>query len=346
MMTNKSSFFTLSKAELKDVLKEWGEKPFRASQIWDHVYKKRSWGFRECSNISKTLIAKLEENYPIKNSSLLVKKTSIERDAKKYLLGFADEADSVEVVALRAPGRGTVCVSSQIGCDMGCKFCASTIDGKKRDLHFSEIVEQFVAAGVLSDWNMTHVVVMGMGEPLLNYDNLIKAVDILTNPDYFGISHRRVTISTIGVVDKIIALSREDIRPSLAISLHAPNQRIRESIIPSAVNWQYDSILNAAEEYQSVTGRQVTLEYCLLDGVNDLKIHAEILGARISGKGFAVNLIPYNQVEGISWERSTPERVERFKETLEKFIVTVTTRREKGADISAACGQLRRKEID
>ncbi len=256
----------------------------------------------------------------------------------------AEDQVKFETVLIKAPSRRTVCVSTQAGCDLGCAFCASTIGGKMRDLTYFEIIEQFVAANAQSDSPLTHLVVMGMGEPLLNYSNLVQALAAFTDSERFGLSHRRITVSTIGVVEGIIALSKEPYNVSLAVSLHAPEDGVREQIVPSARRWHFNEILAAAEIYQQKTGRQVTIEYCLISKVNDLKAHASLLASRLRGKGFAVNLIPFNPVEGINWQRPDPERVNKFAEELKKAGIAVSVRRGKGDDIGAACGQLRNKK--
>lgn len=323
------------------MLAELGAPRFRCDQIWKNVYANRLWGYDAATNLPDSLKEVLGREHPLKTSKLVTRANSADRETSKILMEFSDGA-TVETVLIKAPQRRTVCISSQAGCDMGCKFCASAIGGLERNLTAAEMLEQFVAANSISDESLTHVVVMGMGEPLLNYDNLVKFLNALVDEDRFGISHRRITVSTIGVVEAIHALAKEPVRVSLAISLHSHDQVTREMIVPAARRWDFDSVLNAAAYYQQKTGRQVTIEYCLIRKVNDLKAQAKLLADRIRDKGFAVNLIPYNPIGDLKWERPESERVEKFRDELKSNGIVVIVRREKGVDISAACGQLRR----
>ncbi len=335
-------FYALDKGELAKLLQEWGEPGFRLEQVLEQAYALRRHGFSEAHNLPKALRARLEESHPLRTGRIASKAVSRDGETVKFLLRLAD-GESVETVIIGAPSRRSVCISSQVGCDLGCRFCASTIGGKRRDLGMHEILEQFAAAQSISEERITHVVLMGMGEPLLNYANVVKALRVLTGRFGFGLSHRRVTLSTIGVVEGMRMLANESLRVNLAVSLHAPNQELRKHIVPSAERWKFEDILAAAAHYQERTGRQVTMEYCLIDGFNDSAGHARMLGKRLKGTGFAVNLIPYNPVAGLEWKRPRRDRVRRFRDVLTALGVPATVRREKGADISAACGQLRRR---
>ena len=336
-----ASIYSLSFSELETELVLLGQPRFRAKQVWKYLYSEIGWGFDNATVLPVKLREQLSGRFNFVRGKLVDFVKSPHGEAVKFLLDFGDNS-IIETVLLNAPKRKTVCISTQVGCDLGCAFCASTIGGKLRDLEFHEIIDQFVAASSISEGQITNIVIMGMGEPLRNYDNLVKALRIFTSPKCFGISGRRITVSTIGVIPAIKKLAGESLNVSLAISLHAPNQAVREDIVPSAHRWGFEEILTVAGGFQKTTGRQVTLEYCLLEGVNDLKAHAEQLARRIRGNGFAVNLIPFNPVKDIGFKRPSPERVKRFKEAIASFGIPVTVRYEKGSEISAACGQLMR----
>ncbi|MDZ7816074.1 MAG: 23S rRNA (adenine(2503)-C(2))-methyltransferase RlmN [Planctomycetota bacterium] len=332
-------FYDLSLPRLKELVAHLGHKPFRAKQLWHHAYEHRSWGFSEATDLPDKLVADLSEKVPLKTAKIIKRLDSSDGDTSKVLLDMS--GDSVEAVSIAAPSRRTACISSQVGCDLGCRFCASALGGKVRDLSSAEILEQFVAVNSLENDSLTHVVMMGMGEPLLNYEQVVRALKMLVCPEHFGLSRRRITLSTVGVVQGIDALAGERLGINLAISLHASSQEQRVRIVPSAAKWHFDDIIRAAERYHSETGRQVTFEYCLLGRLNDSPEDAEKLGEQLSGKGFAVNVIPYNPVSGRDYERPAAQSTEKFAQVLREHVSAVMIRREKGTDIAAACGQLR-----
>ncbi|MFA4986430.1 MAG: 23S rRNA (adenine(2503)-C(2))-methyltransferase RlmN [Candidatus Brocadiia bacterium] len=337
-------FYSLTKQQVAHIVTEHKLPAYRAAQVWKHAYSQGGWGFERATAIPKGLHVEFEEAFPLKTAVEKKRLASSDGDTEKFLFEFPGNS-FIEAVVIGAPGRTAVCLSTQVGCDLGCTFCASAHGGKQRDLLDYEIIEEFVASTSLSGRKITHVVFMGMGEPLLNLHNVISSIKALVDPDRFGISHRRITVSTIGVVPGIRELAKSELGVSLAISLHAPNQELRARLIPSAKKWLFDDIIEAARFYQETTGRQVTFEYCLIDGVNDSPISARELARKLKSGGYAINIIPLNPIPGCEYRSPVPETVDRFKNALVEAGLTATVRREKGADIGAACGQLRREGV-
>lgn len=340
-------------------LREKGEPAFRAKQILEWVYKKRARSWDEMTNLSKPLRTWLAETFDLMPISLLFDKQS--RDVTDKLLFELGDRSLIETVIIRAPQEGvgldqsrkTICISTQVGCAMGCKFCASGLAGWKRDLDAGEIVAQLLHVCYREDAHdprahsglatFDNIVVMGMGEPLANYDAVIRALTIVNAEWGLGFGARRITLSTSGLVPKIIQLADEPLGFRLAISLHGATDEVREQIMPVNKAYPLAKLLPAVKTFTEKHGRMVTLEFILIEDVNDSLDQAEKLRDIAADLHAHVNLIPYNTVEGLPWKRPSGNRQERFADVLRQARVPVTLRREKGHDIDAACGQLRLK---
>ncbi len=332
----------LSIEDLKQWLRNQGEQPFRAAQIFDWVYQKRAQSFADMTNLSKILRDKLSNHFAFPSISLLKVLESEDKETIKYLWELSDKS-RVESVLILSDSRRTVCVSCQVGCPARCAFCASGKQGLMRCLSVAEIVEQVLHIDrrlAESGERVSHIVFMGMGEPMENYEAVVKAVAIFNHPAAFHISQRRITISTVGVVEGIGRLAEEQLHVNLVLSLHAPNQHIRKKIIPYARKYPLEEILLAMDAYAAKTKRDITYEYTLLSGINDQLEHANELAALLRGKQCTVNLIPYNPVEGLNLQRPEKEMIEQFRNRLESAGINTTWRYTKGKDIAAACGQL------
>lgn len=317
------------------------EPSFRAKQLFEWVMRgAESW--EDMTNISKNLRARLSEQAVIDLPEIEQKYVSELDGTVKYLLRLSD-GEFVETVVMHYSYGASICVSSQVGCRMGCSFCASTIGSKKRDLLPHEIVGQVIRAEKDLNLRISHVVFMGMGEPLDNMENVLIALKNMNHKSGLGISMRHITISTCGLVPNMIQLANEGLPITLAVSLHAPNDAVRTRIMPIAKAYPYDALINACKEYIKKTNRRITFEYTLIDGVNDRKEHAEELAERLSGMLCHVNLIPVNPVKERSLRRSLASNVRAFQSVLEAHHVEATVRRELGADINASCGQLRNR---
>ena len=332
---------SMTEEELKSLMAEMGEKPFRAGQIfsWFHRHHVTSWD--EMTNLPAKLRNRLSEYPLISLEKVEVQHSKVDGTAK-YLFRLSD-GNVIESVLMRYHHGNSVCVSSQAGCRMGCRFCASTLGGLSRNLLASEILEQIYRIQEDTGERVSHVVVMGTGEPLDNYENLIRFLRLITHPDGAGISQRNITVSTCGLVPQIYDLAEEKLQITLAISLHAPNDEIRKSLMPVANRYTIDEVLKACRSYFETTGRRITFEYSLALGVNDSAENAAELAARLKGFPCHVNLIPVNPVAERGYRRSTRDKVADFKNSLEKYGINVTIRREMGSDIDGACGQLRKK---
>ncbi len=344
---------------LTERLRARGEPAFRARQILDWVYKKRVRSWAEMSNLSKPLRAWLEETFELMPARLVLNKQS-QDVTDKLLLELGDHA-LIETVIIRAPQEGvgaessrkTICISTQVGCAMACAFCASGLAGLKRDLEAGEIVAQLLQVCHREDErtpraraelaSFDNIVVMGMGEPLANYDNLIRALTIVNAEWGLGFGARRITVSTSGLVPKILKLAEEPLGFRLAISLHGATDEVREKIMPVNRAYPLAKLVPAIREFSAQHGRMVTLEFILIEDINDSLDQAERLRDLARDLHAHVNLIPYNTVEGLPWKRPSVTRQERFADVLRAARVSVTLRREKGHDIDAACGQLRLK---
>ena len=333
---------SLTLEELKNWFLEKGEKPFRATQIFEWLYKSLVSSWDEMTNLNKPLRHLLAETFTFSSLQLVKTEESSDGQTIKFLWQLEDEK-LVESVLIIAPGRHTVCVSSQVGCPARCAFCASGRQGLIRSLTAAEIFEQvyhihkYLAA---KGERVSHVVFMGMGEPLENYDNVLNALKLLCDPLRLHISERKITVSTVGIIEGIEKLSYEEMKVNLVLSLHAPNQHLRKKIIPFARKYDLADILASMLRYADRTGRDITYEYTLLKGINDKPEHAQELADLVRGHPCTVNLIPYNPVEGLHLQRPERESIEGFREILESEGVVVTWRYTKGKDIAAACGQL------
>lgn len=347
---SKSHFFALNPVAFDAGLGEWGWPAFRGKQIRNWVYAKLIADPARMLNLSKRDRDMLAEMTSFDTSAVLQRQDSSD-GTRKLLLGWPGGA-AAETVMIPDADRRTACVSSQVGCPVGCRFCASGMNGVKGSLTAGQIVEQVFALNVLlaaqtpagaEPERITNVVFMGMGEPMANYANVMAAVRILHDPDCFNIGARRITISTVGVPPKMRELAEEELPVNLAISLHAPNEPLRKQLIPWAEHFALDDILDAARYYFERTGREITLEYILLAGVNDRPEHARELAKLCRTLRSNVNLIRYNEVDGLPFGRPLNNDVVRFQEILREAGVNAHVRKSRGRDIDAACGQLKRK---
>lgn len=339
------AFFDLDAAALEQSLRGAGWPPFRAGQVLDWVYRKLVSDPQQMSNLSKTDRAFLQERFEFSTAQLVRSQHSSDGTIK-LLLEWPDQRVA-ETVMIPDADRRTACVSSQVGCPVGCKFCASGLEGVKGNLSAGQIVEQIFALNRIlrsADEHITNIVFMGMGEPLANYANVLQAIRILHEPRGFNLGARRITVSTVGVPAKIRELAEEGLPVNLALSLHAPNEALRRELIPWAEHFSLDEILDSMRYFFDKTGREVTFEYILLSGVNDRPEHARQL-ARICGTVRAnVNLIRYNEVASLPYCRPKSQDVLTFQQILRESGVNAHVRQSRGRDIDAACGQLRRRE--
>lgn len=331
----------LSLADLTEWLKSHSQPAFRAKQIRKWLIRQRITGFQQMTDLPAELRNRLSEEFRF--SSFEITGHQIASDATEKLLLKLQDGELVECVLMRDPGRRTVCISTQVGCAMGCVFCASGLLGVKRNLTAAEIFEQVLVLHRLmkDDEQITNVVVMGIGEPLANYRNLMDALDLLTSEDGFGLGARRITVSTVGLPEKMREFARSGRQFNLAVSLHAPNDALRTEIVPVNRNIGVQDILAAADDYFEQTGRRISYEYVLLSGINDQPQHAAELADLLRGRNAHVNLIPMNGVTELVMTAPGEPDTERFRSLLESRGVTATVRKRKGADIDAACGQLR-----
>ncbi len=331
--------------ELKKTVEGLSEKPFRAKQIYEWLHKKQAESFQEMTNLSVSLREKLERNCQILSLKVLEVQTSKLDGTQKYLFALPD-GNVVESVLMKYHHGNSVCISSQVGCKMGCRFCASTIGGWTRNLLPSEMLDQVYKIQKLSKERVSNVVVMGTGEPLDNYDNLLRFIRMLSDEKGLHISQRNITVSTCGIVPRMYDLAEEDLQITLAISLHASNQKKREQLMPIARKYSLDELMKACRNYFEKTGRRLTFEYSLVGGENDSQEDAEELAHLIKGLNCHINLIPVNPIKERSFVQSDKKVIANFQNKLEKYQINVTIRREMGRDIDGACGQLRKSYID
>ena len=326
-------------------MEQIGEKKFRAKQIYEWLHVKLADSFEEMTNLSKALREKLEAEYEILPVKMLERQISKIDATNKFLFQLSD-GNVVESVLMRYKHGNSVCISSQVGCRMGCRFCASTIGGLERNLSPSEMLGQIYQIQKITGERVSNVVVMGTGEPMDNYENFLTFVRMLTDEHGLHISQRNLTVSTCGIVPKMYDLAEEKLQITLALSLHAPNDEKRQELMPIANKYSMDEVLDACRNYFDKTGRRITFEYSLVAGVNDSEEDARQLAGRIKGINCHVNLIPVNPIKERSYVRSTRQAVENFKIKLEKYGINVTIRREMGSDIDGACGQLRKSYME
>lgn len=333
---------SLNLEELSAQIKEMGLPNFRAKQIYQWLHVKLAQSFDEMTNIDKNLRAKLIENFYIALPKIERKLISQIDGTVKYLFEFHD-GQCVESVVMRYKYGNTICVSTQAGCAMGCKFCASTKNGKVRDLTAGEILGQVYAAQRDVGERISHIVLMGIGEPLDNFDNVVKFLYMVSNKDGLNIGQRNISLSTCGIVPNIDKLAELDLQITLSISLHAPENELRSSMMPINKKYPIEELIAACKRYVDKTGRRISFEYALVKGKNDGIQHARALCRLLSGMLCHVNLIPVNSIGQEGYEKSERQSIEAFQKEIEAHKITATVRRKLGADINAACGQLRRE---
>lgn len=326
------------------MLKELGEPKFRAKQIFDWLHAKQVDSFEEMTNLSKGLREKLSETASINGVEIVRKLVSQIDGTRKYLFALSDGA-IIESVLMKYEHGNTVCISTQVGCRMGCKFCASTLDGVERGLTAGEMLSQIYAIQKDCGERVHGTVLMGSGEPLDNYDNVVKFLRLINDPKGQNMGQRHITLSTCGLVEKMYDLAEEDLQITLAVSLHAPNDGIRTQTMPIAKVYSMEKLLQACRDYADKTKRRITFEYALIHGVNDGDEHAWELVKKLRDMLCHVNLIPVNDVKERNYVKSTADRVKRFAGILNENGVETTVRRKLGSDIDAACGQLRRSHM-
>lgn len=330
--------------QLKEEMESLGEKTFRAKQVYEWLHVKLADHFAEMTNLSKGLRDKLDQDYIILPVQMLERQESALDGTNKFLFQLYD-GNVVESVLMRYKHGNSVCISSQVGCRMGCRFCASTIGGLVRNLSPSEMLGQIYQIQRITKERVSNVVIMGTGEPLDNYENFLRFIRLLTDEHGLNISQRNVTVSTCGIVPKMKELAKENLQITLALSLHGANQKKREELMPVANKYELPEVLAACDEYFKETGRRITFEYSLVHGVNDRDEDAKELAAILKPRNCHLNLIPVNPIKERTFEQPSRKNALNFKNKLEKSGINVTIRREMGADIDGACGQLRRRYV-
>ena len=340
------NLYGMEMQKLQDLMVSEGQKPYRAIQLYTWMYEKNARDFDEMTDISLRFREVLKEKYCLKLPEIYLKQVS--KDGTIKLLVELEDHMKVECVLMRYDYGCAVCVSSQVGCNMGCSFCSSGILGRQRNLKPEEMVGQVMVINDLlreegRGMHVTHIVVMGTGEPFDNYDNVMDFIRIINHPKGLAIGARHITVSTCGLVEGIRKYAREGLQTNLAISLHAPNNKLRDALMKINKAYPLETLMPAVKEYEEVAGRRVTYEYLLLADINDTKECAEQLIELIKGTKGYVNLIPYNETNKNDYKRSSGNRVHAFLDLLTKGGVTATIRKEFGSDIDAACGQLKAK---
>lgn len=335
------SIYDLTIDELTEYFLKIGEKKYYATELFSWLYNKRITSFSDATNIKKETREKLSKDFTISNIEIVTVEKA--KDVRKYLFKLRD-GEHIEAVLMNHDYGNSLCISSQVGCNMGCKFCESGRRKKVRNLATGEMVEQILKVENESDLRISHVVIMGIGEPFDNYDNICNFIRIINHPKGLNIGARHITVSTCGLVPKILEFSEFPYQVNLAISLHAPNDKLRGEIMPIAKAYPLKDLINAIKIYLEKTNRRVTFEYIMLAGVNDSADNALELVHLLKGVNCYVNLIPYNETEALQYKRSNPLTIAKFYDILKKNNITVTIRREFGGTISAACGQLRSKK--
>ena len=341
------NLYNYSLEKLEELMLSLQEKKYRATQLFKRIYEKRVTSFDEMSDVSKSFREVLNRDFCLVKPKIHKEQRS--KDGTIKLLLELEDGDKIETVLMRYNYGNAVCVSSEVGCNMGCAFCASGLLKKKRELLVSEMIGQVLVIDDIlkaegNNERVTHVVVMGTGEPFDNYENVMDFIRILNHPHGLAIGARHITVSTCGIVPKIYDYAKEGLQINLAISLHAPSDEIRKKIMPISFKYPMNELMEAVKYYEKNAGRRVTFEYILLNGINDSKEDAKKLAKLIKGTLAYVNLIPYNSVDENKYKRSEDKSVRDFMDTLIKCGVNATIRREFGSDIDAACGQLRAKD--
>ena len=337
------NIYGLTLEEIEELFLSLGSKKFHALQLFSWLYEKRVESFDEMTDIKKDILSKLKDNYSM--DRLKIVDVQEDSDVCKYLFELND-GEHIEAVLMKHDYGNSICVSSQVGCNMGCKFCESGRRKKVRNLEIYEMVLQILMIEKLLGERISHVVVMGIGEPFDNYDNLIKFFRIINHPKGLAIGARHITVSTCGIIPKILEFSDFPLQINLAISLHAPNNEIRDKIMPINKAYPINELIPALKTYLNKTNRRITFEYIMLDGINDSEECALELANLVKDINCYINLIPYNETNNIEFKRTKTIQIMRFYDILKKSRVNVTIRREFGGNIDAACGQLRSKKED
>ena len=337
------SIFDYKLSDMQEYFTSIGEKEYKAKQVYEWLYKKREFNFSNMSNISKSLQEKLASTFT--TSMLVLRKKQTSKLTNKYLFEL-DDGNLIEAVLMRHDYGLSVCVSSQVGCNIGCSFCESGRLKKVRDLRAGEIVRQILMIEEDINMRISSVVIMGIGEPFDNYENIMNFIRIINDNNGIGIGARHITVSTSGIVPKIYDYANEDLQTNLALSLHAPNNELRSKLMKINNAYPIEEVIKAIKDYIEKTNRRVTIEYLLLDNVNDTIDCAKELASLIKGMNVYVNLIPYNETSHIEYKKSSNDHVMKFYDTLKKLGINVTVRREFGGNIDAACGQLRASEVE
>ena len=330
--------YGISHSELEDYFLALGEKKFKATQIYEWLYEKRVSSFEDMTNVKKTIITQLKEDFYFGKLTLLERQDDV--DVHKYLFELSD-GNKIEAVLMNHDYGNSLCVSSQVGCNMGCAFCVSGRLKKVRNLETAEMVEQVLQIEKDFKKRISHVVLMGIGEPFDNYDNVIRFIRILNHPKGFAIGARHITVSTCGIVPKIEQFMQDENQVNLAISLHAPNNELRSKLMKINKAYPLEKLIPVLKKYIDVTHRRLTFEYILLQGVNDTTECALELAQLLKGMNCYVNLIPYNETSHFEYKKSSQERILNFLDVLKKNHIQATIRREFGSKVQAACGQLR-----
>lgn len=342
--TQKKCLTDLTLPKLTDYIKSIGQPAFRAKQIFKWIHQKQATDFSAMTDQPKALLAQFAQNCTLAVPTIRRRQQSKDGTVK-YLLQLAD-GNCIETVLMRYHYGNTVCVSTQVGCAMGCRFCASTQAGRVRDLTSGEIAAEIYTAQKDTGERVSHIVLMGIGEPLHNFDNVMDFLDIISCPEGVNIGMRNISLSTCGLVPKIDQLAEKKLQLTLSISLHAPTNQIRSSMMPVNDAYPVEQLIQTVRRYQETTGRRVSFEYSMVRGVNDSDVCAKQLADLIRGMGAHVNLIPINPVDGSPYSATDAANVRRFQQKLESLGVNATVRRRLGSEISAACGQLRRDEMN
>ena len=342
---DKKDIRSLSLEELKIEMEGIGEKSFRAKQVYEWLHVKLVDSFAEMTNLSKDLRDKLDDAYRIPSVHMLERQISQIDGTNKFLFQLED-GHVVESVLMRYKHGNSVCISSQVGCRMGCKFCASTIGGLERDMLPSEMLGEIYQIQKSSGERVSNIVIMGTGEPLDNYDNFVRFIRLISDENGLNISQRNITVSTCGIVPNMRRLAEEQLQITLALSLHGSTQEKRRALMPVANKYQLSEVLEACDYYFEKTGRRISFEYSLVQGVNDREEDARELIAILKPRNCHLNLIPVNPIKERDFQRPSRKSAEEFKNKIEKSGVNVTIRRELGSDIDGACGQLRRRHIE
>lgn len=337
------SIYSITRKKLEEYFESINEKKFRATQVFEWIYRKNVRSFDEMSNLSKDVINKLKEEFEFNELKIVTKEE--DELVKKYLFELGD-GNKIESVLMEHDYGLSICISSQIGCNMGCKFCESGRLKKVRNLTVDEMLLQVMEVEKDVNERISHVVIMGIGEPFDNYDNFIDFMNLVIDPYSLAIGQRHITVSTSGIVPKIKEFADLETGVNLAISLHAPNNALRSLIMRINNTYKIEDIIEAVKYYISKTNRRVTFEYIMLDGVNDSEKNAKELADLLRGINCYVNLIPYNETENIEFKRSNISQIGKFYDILKKNNINVTIRREFGSKVSAACGQLRAKTYE